>query len=170
MKRIKVWAVLGATEGLGPATIKYLLSRDQAVIALTHDDPTRLCDSLKSFTGRHGPIDMLIDNLAYGLIDGLEKASAARLEVQIEKNLHETLDLLKLILPYMVPCPEGQIISMPPKPCLFMDSGEPVYDERADAVEQYCSRLEKELLILDDKITYLAPKGTRLYGANNSRE
>jgi len=161
MKRIKAWAVLGATEGLGPATIDYLLSRDQAVIALTHADPIGLSDSLKAFTGRHGLIEILIDNLAYGLIDGLEKAPAAHLEAQIEKGLHETLAIVKLLLPYMAPCPEGKIISMPPKPCLFMDSGEPVYDERADAVKQYCSRLEKELLILDDKITYLAPKGTR---------
>jgi NADP-dependent 3-hydroxy acid dehydrogenase YdfG len=161
MKKSKVWAVLGASEGLGPATIKYLLSRDQPVIALAHGNPAGLCDALNAFTSRHGLIDILIDNLAYGLIDGLEKTTAAHVEAQIEKNLLETLYTIKLVLPYMASCPEGQIIGMPPKPCVLMDSGEPVYDERADAVERYCTQLQKKLLTLDDKITYLAPKGNR---------
>ncbi|MFT3855863.1 MAG: hypothetical protein QM733_24520 [Ilumatobacteraceae bacterium] len=161
MKRVKAWAVLGATEGLGLATIKYLLSRDQKVFAVPDSDPYRLCNSLKVFTDRHGPIDIIIDNLAYNLIDGLTETTAVYLEVQIEKSLRETLDVVKLILPYMAPGHEGQIISMPPKPCLLMDSGEPVYDERADAVQQYSSRLKQELLILNDKISYLAIKGTR---------
>lgn len=161
MKPLKVWAVLGASQGLGPATIKYLLSRDQAVIALTHDDPGNLCESLNDFTDRHGQIDILIDNFAYGLVDALEKTAGAPFEAQIEKRLKETLYIIKLILPYMAPYPHGQIIGMPPKPCTLLDSGEPVYDERADAVEQYRSRLEKRLLTLDDKISYLAPKGNR---------
>ncbi|MDR3712625.1 MAG: hypothetical protein P4L51_07410 [Puia sp.] len=162
MKKGKVWAVLGAGEGLGPATIRYLLSREQTIFAVKEGDPIRLCDSLKVFTGRYGPINILIDNLAYNLIDGLAMTTAHYLEFQIEKRLREVLETIRLILPYMVPGPEGQIISIPPKPYLFMDSGEPVYDERADAVQQYCSWLKKELLILDNKITYityLAPKG-----------
>jgi len=161
MKRRKVWAVLGATEGLGPATIKYLLSRNQAVITLTHDDPTRLCDSLKAFTHHHGFIDILINNFAYALIDGLEKVTITSLEDQVNKSVYETLDIIKQVIPYMNPYSEKQVISIPPKPCILRDSGEPVYDERAEAVEKYCSGLEQELLTLDGKITYLASKGSR---------
>jgi short-subunit dehydrogenase len=161
MKKNKTWAVLGASEGLGAATINYLLSRGQPVIALGHGEPSGLCKSLDAFTSRHGLINIVVDNLAYGLIDGLEKTTASHFEAHIEKRLLDTLYTIKLILPYMAPFPEGQIIGMPLKPCVLLDSGEPLYDERADAVEQYCTELEKELLALDDKITYLAPKGNR---------
>jgi hypothetical protein len=164
MKRVKAWAVLGAAKGLGPVTIKYLLSRNQAVLAVEDVDPMRLCDALKVFTGCHGPIDILIDNLAYNLVDDLTKTTS--FEVQIGKSLRETLDAVRLILPYMGS--GKKVVSIPPKPCLLMDSGEPVYDERSDAVQLYCNRLKKELLILDNKIAYLASKGTHHYGANNS--
>ena len=33
----KVWAITGAGDGLGPATVKYLTSRQQRVIALVED-------------------------------------------------------------------------------------------------------------------------------------
>jgi hypothetical protein len=139
MKRNKIWAVLGASEGLGPATIDYLLSRDQVVLVLAQDDPGELCDSLEAFTNRYGLIDILIDNLAYGLIDELHLSPNAKLEARIEKNLA----IIKSILPYMTPGPDGRIVGMPP-------------------VEQkYCQKLEKALLTLDDKITYLAPKSNR---------
>jgi NAD(P)-dependent dehydrogenase (short-subunit alcohol dehydrogenase family) len=110
MKTNKLWAVAGASVGLGLATVKYLLSREQIVIAFTCDGkrpasldeissanltitPISLLETadadrcLRELTDRLGPIHTLVDNV-------------------------DNIALVRLILPYM--CPEhGRVIVTP---------------------------------------------------------
>jgi hypothetical protein len=110
MKKNKLWAIAGASAGLGPATIKYLLSRQQTVIALTCDGQAEKelldlpsagleiaaislaekmvsCNCLRELTDRYGPIHTLIDN-------------------------YRSIPMTELILPYLDK-QEGRIVLAP---------------------------------------------------------
>jgi NAD(P)-dependent dehydrogenase (short-subunit alcohol dehydrogenase family) len=111
MNKNKLWAIAGASSGLGPATIKYLLSRQQTVIALTCDGQAQKklrempsenleiaaislaekrdsCNCLRELTDRYGPIHTLIDN-------------------------YRSIPMVELILPYLDK-QEGRIVLAPP--------------------------------------------------------
>lgn len=110
MHQPNTWAIIGPEQGLGPAILRYLLSRHQRVIAISCDEtPTPVtcpdqsnlinirlvvtpdtitCDGLPFYARQYGPIHTLVDN-------------------------HRSLPVLRLLLPYMATT-NGKIIIPPP--------------------------------------------------------
>jgi hypothetical protein len=108
VNRLPVWAVAGPAEGLGAATLRYLLTRERIVIAISEEqrDPGRLmvpklenarlivtpesisCPCLDRITADYGPIDVLVDNC-------------------------KSLPVLRFLLSYMT-AGSGRIILTPP--------------------------------------------------------
>jgi NADP-dependent 3-hydroxy acid dehydrogenase YdfG len=92
METTKIWLVTGASQGLGLLTVKYLLSKDQTVIATTRDknkfDPAissnpnleiisldltsegEVKNSINKIVEKYGRIDVLINNAGHGFVGG----------------------------------------------------------------------------------------------------
>ena len=177
MEKIKVWIITGAIEGLGPAAIKYLLAKKQIVLAvllpgqipdpligqpfeklhILHIDPAKerdaqqlMDDTIKSC----GPIDMLINNSCYGLVDMLRQHNSPQdMENTVCETLNGTLLMVKMILPFMKAGFNGHIIHLPPKPCLDKAISEAFYNDLQMALDNFSDNLQAELSTLDKKLT-----------------
>jgi D-arabinose 1-dehydrogenase-like Zn-dependent alcohol dehydrogenase len=106
MPKSSLWAVVGPVDGLGSAAIRYLLARNQTVIAISCNDRTSIsapnletahlivtpetvsCSCLQRLTTQYGKIDALVDN-------------------------YKSLPVLRFLLSYMTPG-KGRIILTPP--------------------------------------------------------
>jgi 3-oxoacyl-[acyl-carrier protein] reductase len=177
MKKIKVWIITGALEGLGPAAIKYLLAKKQIVLAILlpgqipaplighpfeelhilHIDPANesdaqrlMDDTIKSC----GTIDILINNSCYELVDMLQQSNSQQdMENTVCEKLNGTLLIVKLILPFMKAGFNGHIINLPPKPCIDNTIGEVFYNDLQLALDNFSDNLQAELSTLDKKLT-----------------
>ena len=181
MRISKVWIITGSTEGLGPAVVRYLLTRNQRVIALVPDnfsinlfsgyeseklhrlninldDKCTCKQAMKMIVKDWGAADMLINNCGYGLIDTLKSGSNI-LEIENEKEqyLDCTLQTIRLVLPFMKAGPKGHIISLPPKPCLDKLENNILYTVLAETLESFSNSLNQRLRVMDKKLTIIEP-------------
>lgn len=69
MNNPKIWLVLGATEGLGPAAVSYLLTNNQLVIPVDTSLQLPLADEIPHLTYPYGPLDFIINNSNYNLFN-----------------------------------------------------------------------------------------------------
>lgn len=177
----KVWIITGAMEGLGPAVVRFLLTKSQRVIALAPGElPVDLfsgyeneklyvlnidladeCISgqaMKRIVKDWGAADILINNCSYGLIDLLKGSSDIEdIETRKKDYLHRTLQTIRLVLPLMKAGKDGHIISLPPKTCLDKIEYNFLYAELAGAIESFSSSLNQKLSEMDKKLTIIEP-------------
>lgn len=180
MKNPKIWAVLGATDGLGNAAIKYLIANDQIVIAFITDyDPAnklfeKIPDNLhlvrvkypsKINTNselaelmlRYGAIDFVINNSNYKLFNDSQSKSSRQIHKDVSKSVSDTAELIKAIIPYLRKLPKGNVINIPPQLCLAMIPDRENAKSLSAAMDLFLEKLHNQLREMDFGLTFLQP-------------
>lgn len=74
-----------------------------------HDDAAKLVNSI---VGKHGRVDVLINNAGYGFFGAIEEATMSDTREQMETNFFSALNLTQLCLPHMRKQRSGHIIQI----------------------------------------------------------
>ncbi len=180
MKDRKVWVIIGATEGLGPATISYLLSREQIIIDvskglgpyidLASHRPDKLffvntkqgygapfISSMKSIKVQHGKIDIIVNNSAYYLLDTIKTEGSNKATELIESQIRDIGSLVRALLPFSKEKSGSRLINIPPRLC----STEEADPQRTAFMEKtrdaYLQALAEELSSANITTLFIAP-------------
>ena len=120
----KVWFITGASQGLGLALTKELLTQGYRVAATSRrkerlvealGNPTDAflpleCDLLDEDSIRRtvtttvahfGQLDVIVNNAGYGLLGALEEVSDAEARQNFDVNVFGTLNIIRHALPYL---------------------------------------------------------------------
>lgn len=140
MKNSKVWMIIGASEGLGPAAVRYLLSKQQTIVAvlkdtadtleipvdnqgtlylvyLTDENESSFSSVITGIVALHGKIDMLINNFGYSLMDVIKANGLDKAENLIAAAVMENGLLIRTIVLFLKKEPESRLINLPPRFC-----------------------------------------------------
>lgn len=183
MKNKKTWLITGASQGLGLLTVKYLLAKDQTVIATTRDrntfDTTLLENAkltvvslditkeqdvkkvVQKIINEHGKIDVLINNAGYGFLGAVEEASSEEIEKVFSVNVMGTFNLLRYVLPFMRKEKNGHIINFSSASGLVSASGFGIYNASKYAIEGLTEALKLDVEGLGIKVTLIEPGAFR---------
>ena len=153
MERRKIWLITEASDGLGLATVKYLLSKDQPVIAIVSDTVKLNQDHLTN---------PLLDVLR---LDANNEAQVAQVAVYVgEKygqidllvnSVVETLPLTRSLLPLIQKNGQGHLIDF--SSSLTPTSGASP-NQMTSYVNSHSERLRQEAIDQGIKITIIKPK------------
>lgn len=180
MKNGKVWMVIGASEGLGPAAVRYLLSKHQTIIAVLKDTSVALempadnsgilylvyfTDSgdssfISIITGiiaLHGKIDFLINNLGYRMLDNIKANDPDKAKNIIEAAVLENGSLIRSVLLFFKKEPGSRLINLPPRFCAMeeCDAKRKIFVESAR--DTYMCALKEALSSLEVDTEFTEP-------------
>jgi short-subunit dehydrogenase len=183
MNNQKIWLIICASQGLGLATVKYLLSRAQTVIAITRDAEkfdTELCkhinlevisldltseiavkNAIALIAAKYGRIDILINNAGYGFAGAIEDVSEAEITEVLTINVAATLRVNRYVLPVMRNAGCGHIINLSSAPGLIGAAGFGIYNAAKYAIERFSEALYHEVKHLNIKVTIIEPGAFR---------
>ena len=184
MNNSKVWLVIGASDGLGAAAIKYLVAKKQIVVALVINDsaleqfydhePENLHtinievfniitieETLENITAKYGWINYIINNSNYQFFNRLKHKKFSQIKEEISANISATIGMIKSLLPFLNKEPIGHIINIPPQLCLATLPGRSNAELLTLSIDLFLKNLHDELLSLDCKLSFLKP-GERL--------
>jgi len=183
MKNNKIWLITGASQGLGLATVKYLLSRQQTVIATTRNadafdstvrtNPllevisldltieTAVKDAVANIAAKYGGIDMLINNAGYGFAGAIEEATEDEVAKVMAVNLEASMRMTRNVLPVMRKAGRGHIINLSSIQGLASTPGFGIYNAAKYAVEGFSEALYHEVKELGIKVTIIEPGAFR---------
>lgn len=183
MKNQKVWIVTGASQGLGLATVKYLLSKDQQVIATTRDkkkfneslskeinlriigldltNEQEVSNAINLIAKDYGRIDVLINNAGYGFLGAVEEASQPEIEKIMEVNVYSQLRMVRHVLPHMRKAKSGHIINLSSIAGFAGAPGFGIYNASKFAVEGFSEAMSQELAHIGIKVTIVEPGAFR---------
>jgi len=180
MEQRKIWIITDASQGLGLATVKYLLSRHQQVIATTtnkadffrktglrHPDLDVIGLNLSSETDvekaiarihrTYGRIDVLINNAGAAYLGAVEEASQEDISEMFEINVFSSMRMIRHVLPYMRKVRSGHIFNLSPIGGITASPGLGIYNATKSAVEGFSKALHAELAELGIKVTIIEP-------------
>lgn len=180
MEQRKIWIITDASQGLGSATVKYLLSRNQQVIVTTgnirgffrktglshprldvigldlsseHEVERAIAKIHRSY----GRIDVLINNAGCGFLGAVEEASEEDISKVFEMNVFSSLRMIRHVLPYMRKARSGHIFNLSPIGGLTASPALGIYNAAKSAVEGYSKALHTEVAELGIKVTVIEP-------------
>ncbi|TRW27563.1 SDR family NAD(P)-dependent oxidoreductase [Flavobacterium zepuense] len=190
MKNNKIWLVTGASQGLGLATVKYLLSRQQTVIATTRNadafdstvrtnpllevisldltSETAVKDAVANIAAKYGGIDMLINNAGYGFAGAVEEAAEEEVAKVMAVNFEASIRMTRNVLPVMRKAGAGHIINLSSIQGLASTPGFGIYNAAKYAVEGFSEALYHEVKGLGIKVTIIEPGAFRTNFLDNS--
>lgn len=175
----KVWLITGASRGFGALIARDALLRGDRVIA-TARNPQTVIDALgeqanllalkldvtseadaqavaKQGVARFGRIDVLVNNAGYGLLGGVEEASAEEVKKQFDTNVFGLLHVTRAVLPTLRAQGSGHVINISSIGGYASHQGWGVYCATKFAVEGLTEALDAELSPLGIRATVVEP-------------
>jgi NAD(P)-dependent dehydrogenase (short-subunit alcohol dehydrogenase family) len=157
MEQRKIWIITGASQGLGLATVKYLLSRGQRVVATARNR-----DDFHRKTGlRHPRLEVI--GLDLSSEQAVQKAlqrifrTYGRLDVLINNVPIGRRHMMRHILPYMRIARSGHIFNLSAKGGVTAFPGFNIYNATEFAVEGFSPSMRAELKEQGINITTVEP-------------
>lgn len=186
----KTWLVTGTSQGFGRELVKGILEKGDQVIATTRNpealsefdsygdrlmikaldikDANDCLDLVKESLSRFGQIDVLINNIGYGLGGGIEEVSEKEWREQFEVNVFGTLHITQAVLPYMRERKSGYIQVLSSIAGLRATPGAGYYNGTKFALEGMFEALYAELAPLNIAVTIIEPGPFRTNFAGDS--
>lgn len=183
MENTKVWLVTGASQGLGLATVKYLLTRGHTVIATTRGSSkfdhsiaghqnlevlsldltseVAVSSAVSQIAAKYGRIDVLINNAGYGFLGAVEEATSAEIDQIMSVNVSAVLRMVRHVLPYMRSARKGHIINLSSIAGIVSAPGFGIYNASKYAVEGFTEAMSHELKDLGIQVTLIEPGAFR---------
>ncbi|GAA4154251.1 oxidoreductase [Chryseobacterium ginsenosidimutans] len=183
MKNNKIWLITGASQGIGFAAIRYLLSKNQTIIATTRNvdafdkeviknpnlevisldltNETAVENSISYVAEKYGTIDLLINNAGYGFVGAIEEAYELDIAKVLSINVEVTLRMTRFVLPIMRKAGSGHIINLSSVSGLASSPGFGIYNAAKYAVEGLSEALYHEVKDLGIKVTIIEPGAFR---------
>lgn len=176
---MRTWFITGASRGFGVKVAAAALAAGDAVIAAARDPATvtealgdhpnllavaldvtveaqahqAVSDGIKRF----GRIDVLVNNAGYGLLAGVEEASAEEVERLYRTNVFGLLAVTRAVLPHMRRRRSGHVINISSIGGYQSSAGWGVYCSTKFAVEGLSEALHAELAPLGIHVTVVEP-------------
>lgn len=186
----KTWLITGTSQGFGRELVKQLLEKGENVIATTRkveslrefepysdhllvksldiQDRSASFDLVKEATERFGKIDVLINNIGYGLAAGIEEASEKDWRKEFEINVFGTLHITQAVLPHMRANKSGYIQVLSSIAGLRASPGVGFYNGTKFALEGMFEALHQELAPFNISVTIIEPGPFRTNFAGDS--
>ena len=176
----KVWFITGASRGFGLEISKAVLAAGDKLVATVRSKPQDLAAQLgnhenlavvtlditneeqaqvaaKQAIDTFGRIDVLVNNAGYGLLSGVEEATAQEVKNNYEVNVFGLLNVTRAVLPYMRAQGSGHVINISSVGGLFGYVGWGIYGSTKFAVEGITEAMAQELAPLGIYATVVAP-------------
>jgi short-subunit dehydrogenase len=181
--------ITGASSGLGKATAKLFASKGWTVIA-TMRNPEKETE-LRKLPNIHllaldinnakqiaeiateaekiSPIDVLLNNAAYGLMGPFEATTDEQLVQQINTNLLGTILVIKSFLPYLRPRKSGTILTVTSSTANVPYPFVAVYAATKSALEKWTEGLSYELNDFGISVKTIVPAYMQTNFGNNAQ-
>jgi NAD(P)-dependent dehydrogenase (short-subunit alcohol dehydrogenase family) len=172
---MKTWFITGASRGFGALITEAALATGDAVVA-TARNPSSMADrprllklpldvtreaqarvAVARAIEQFGRIDVLVNNAGYGLLGGIEEASAAEVERVFATNVFGLLNVTRAVLPHLRRQRSGHVINMSSVGGYASYPGWGVYCATKFAVEGISEALSLELAPLGIHVTVVEP-------------
>jgi NAD(P)-dependent dehydrogenase (short-subunit alcohol dehydrogenase family) len=175
----KVWFITGASRGFGALIAAQALAAGDQVAATARDPagitarlgeqpkllPLRLDvtreeqaqEAVKQAIKKFGRIDVLVNNAGYGLLGGVEEASAEEVQQLYATNVFGLLAVSRAVLPHMRKQRSGHVINLSSVGGYRAGAGFAVYSSTKFAVEGLSEGMAAELAPLGVKVTIVEP-------------
>jgi len=175
----KVWLITGASRGFGALIARDALLRGDRVVA-TARNPQTVIDALgeqpnllalkldvtseadaqtaaRQAVARFGRIDVLVNNAGYGLLGGVEEASADEVKKQFDTNVFGLLHVTRAVLPTLRTQGSGHVINISSIGGYASHQGWGIYCATKFAVEALTEALHAELVPLGIRASVVEP-------------
>ena len=175
----KVWLITGASRGFGALIARDALLRGDRVVA-TARNPQTVIDALgeqpnllalkldvtseadaqtaaRQAVARFGRIDVLVNNAGYGLLGGVEEASADEVKKQFDTNVFGLLHVTRAVLPTLRTQGSGHVINISSIGGYASHQGWGIYCATKFAVEALTEALHAELAPLGIRASVVEP-------------
>lgn len=180
MKTQKTWFITGTSQGFGMALVRYLLAKGDRVAATTRNlailkdavkaeaaqflalqvdlsDEESIAGAVAAAIQQFGSIDYLVNNAGYGLIGGIEEASAKEVQASFDINVFGLLSVTRAVLPHMRKAGSGHIFNISSVFGLIAGAGWGIYCATKFAVEGLSEALAQEVKPFGIKVTIIEP-------------
>gem|GEM_PF-5305454 len=166
--------VAGAAHGLASSTIRFLLARQQIVIAVLFEkeeivsipsDETKHLEvfnlsllseeqfkiQLNDIIKKYGRIDFLINNINHNLIDSLSNKCDQNMNDMVSCKANAAMHFIHLVRPYLKNGSKGHIISLQPQQIIAGSTANTAVNH---AMQSYCHNLQLELQTIDASLSF----------------
>ncbi len=180
MKNKKTWFITGTSQGFGLEIVKQALAHGDNVVATSRNSThlqKEVNDSSQHFLplqlnllneeeikqaidqsiARFGQIDYVVNNAGYGLLSGIEEASAKEVQSSFEVNVFALLNVTRAVLPHMRSIQSGHIINISSVFGLIAGAGWGIYCSTKFAVEALSEALAQEVKPFGINVTLIEP-------------
>lgn len=186
----KTWFITGASSGLGFEMTQQLLAQGHTVIAtlrrsgtlrqleqeyrerldvvqLDLIDPESIVSAVEGAFQRHGRLDMIVSNAAYGLFGAAEELTNEDIDRQIATNLTGSIHLIRAALPLLRRQGGGRIVQVSSEGGQIAYPGFSLYHATKWGIEGFIESVAQEVAPfgIDFIIAEPGPTGTN-FGAN----
>jgi len=144
----KTWLILGADAGLGPGSMKYLLSQRHNVFGINMQELTQSNNKLITSLDFNS-LDHIINNSNYHFLSGKNN--------DIPTTVAETMMLLSIWLPLLSNSSASSIINLPPQLCLATLAEPDAKDKMLYRMDQFLKTLHQELISLPYNLHFIEP-------------
>lgn len=176
---MRVWFITGASRGFGALMTKEALAAGDAVVA-TARNPETVTDAIGSHPNllpvaldvtneaqaqeaaaaavkKFGRIDILVNNVGFGLLGAVEEAATDEIEKMYATNVFGLLKVTRAVLPYMRKQRSGHVLNFSSIGGYVGHAGWGVYCSTKFAVEGISESMAPEVAPLGIKVTVVEP-------------
>jgi len=161
----KIWLITGISSGLGHALAQAVLARGDLVIGTTRNgespagpgcenltvlplemaDEGQITRQVEAAFGRHGRLDVIVNNAGYGLLGSVESASEDEVKQVFAVNFFGPLALIKAALPYLRAQNSGHIVNISSVQAIAATPGAGLYAATKAALDAISYSLAQEV-------------------------
>ena len=184
MENIRTWFITGASKGFGLSLVRQLLAAGQNVAATSRDlnalvaavgvnvpnflplevdlanEDTVGC-AVHQTNAAFNSIDVVINNAGYGIGGSIEELSDRETRDCFEINVFGTLNVIRMVMPYMRAQQSGHIINISSIAGITGTSGWAVYAATKYSVVGLSEVLAQDVAEFGVKVTVVAPGAFR---------
>lgn len=187
----KIWFVTGASSGLGKAMVETIIKKgDYAIgtfrkeeqvvqfnsqnkgngegVLLDITDLKSIEEVISKTLGKHGKIDVLVNNAGVGFCGAIEEAAITEIRQIFEANFFGTLKLTQAVLPSMRQYKSGHIVQISSHAGVKSTPGFGIYNASKFALEGFSEALDHEVKPLGIKVAIVEPGPFRTNFAGGS--